>query len=593
MITLKATAVSILKYLSENNFLIPMYQRKYVWSEDECEKLFDDLYDFYENQENSEKYFLGTVVLYNRNDVLNIIDGQQRTTTLSLLIRAFYDLAINHKKRNEIEGVIDDLSLCLWEKDRISKDINYDKIRLDSKVAFDNDKESLKKIFKEKINIDQTSKNLSLYEKNFLYFQNKIKELSSSKPFDVFHFIQCVLDFCMILPIHCDSFDNALRIFNTLNNRGTPLSTADIFKSLIFQSKINANERKKFAEEWRELEADLYHSNFLTGKDDITFLFSQYQHIIRAKYKEVDTSITSPLEFYTQKDKLNCKKKNVNFAANENLLFQDETFEFIQRLGKFWCNPYDYLDHPQTRKYFTILFINSGKFFRMVISACFYMWDVKQNKAIFDLVLPQLAAYNALAIFHRKNNTSGTFWAYMKANVNMIAHNMTDFIFEKSQAIPYTTMPPFETFKENCKTLIPTQTRYILALYALLYNENQELEWNKGGKNYSIKDAQIEHIFPKKWKDAYFADFTEQDADEYGEQIGNKILLEKKNNIQAGNDYFKTKKESYKNSHFLEIQALAKNRENTWCKTDIEARNKQIYESFEKFFSVMFKSRKA
>ena len=57
MITLKAEAVSILKYLSENNFLIPIYQRKYVWSEDECEKLFDDLYDFYENQENREKYF--------------------------------------------------------------------------------------------------------------------------------------------------------------------------------------------------------------------------------------------------------------------------------------------------------------------------------------------------------------------------------------------------------------------------------------------------------------------------------------------------------------------------------------------------------
>lgn len=115
-----------------------MYQRNYIWSEDECEQLQEDVYNFFENKEEDEEYFLGSVVIYKENGKQNIIDGQQRTTTL------------------------------------------------------------------------------------------------------------CLLQNCVILPIECDGRDKALRIFNTLNNRGVSLSPADIFKGLIFTNKNSLKRQENF-----------------------------------------------------------------------------------------------------------------------------------------------------------------------------------------------------------------------------------------------------------------------------------------------------------------------------------------------------------
>ena len=81
-----------------SDFLIPDYQRPYAWSEDECSTLWDDLFTFAipngdcEAFDTSSEYFLGPIVTFkNENEKLEIIDGQQRLTTIMLLLRAFYD----------------------------------------------------------------------------------------------------------------------------------------------------------------------------------------------------------------------------------------------------------------------------------------------------------------------------------------------------------------------------------------------------------------------------------------------------------------------------------------------------------------------
>src|SRR5699024_7129079 len=78
-------------------FLIPDYQRPYAWTEDECITLWEDLLNFTIPDENAEsfdtndEYFLGPIVTFrNENNQLEIIDGQQRLTTLMLMLRAFY-----------------------------------------------------------------------------------------------------------------------------------------------------------------------------------------------------------------------------------------------------------------------------------------------------------------------------------------------------------------------------------------------------------------------------------------------------------------------------------------------------------------------
>lgn len=81
------------------DFLIPDYQRPYAWGEDECATLWDDLFafafpndDYEQFDSKSDEYFLGPIVTFkNDNGKLEIIDGQQRLTTIMLLLRAFYD----------------------------------------------------------------------------------------------------------------------------------------------------------------------------------------------------------------------------------------------------------------------------------------------------------------------------------------------------------------------------------------------------------------------------------------------------------------------------------------------------------------------
>lgn len=445
MAEMRAERKSIFEYLSKNKFLIPMYQRNYVWSEDECEQLWEDVYNFFENKEEDEEYFLGSVVIYKENGKQNIIDGQQRTTTLCLFIRALYEKA---RGQNGIDKLKDNLASCLWDINSLTGNINFDEAHFKSEVATDLDNQSLENIFKDNLIIDKESKKLSLYEKNFILFQNKIDELAKDKPTEWFNFCLCLLQNCVILPIECDGRDKALRIFNTLNNRGVSLSPADIFKGLIFTNK-NDKDRMEFAKEWKTLENQIQNSNYLK-KEDISFLFTQYEHIIRAQYSEVDTVIPGVLEFWTKKDKENSKNKKANFAANEDLLNKEETFEFIKQLGEFWCNPYNYLN-PQAQKYFAILNTFQNRLWQMVVSVCFYEYKKNKNSDIFDIILPQLVAYNALGLIYGKGGSSGLFWGLMKANVNIIKENKRINIFEPSINLPDLKIPSLENFIDFSK----------------------------------------------------------------------------------------------------------------------------------------------
>ena len=596
MVEMKTERKSVLDYLSKNKFLIPIYQRAYVWGEDECEQLWDDIYNFFNNAiDENDDYFLGSIIMYKENGQQNLIDGQQRTTTLSLLIRALYDKAKNHKGTN-ISELTNRLASCLWDRNQLDGQINFSKPHIHSEVAIDSDNELLENILSDKYQIAQgkdrdniIKKTSCNYEKNYLYFIKKVDDLAKQQPADWFNFCLSLLDYCIVLPIECDGQENALRIFNTLNNRGISLSMSDIFKGFIYASKKNEQDRKKFAIEWKNLENKIANSSYLKN-ENIGFLFVQYEHIIRALKGEVDTVIPSALDFFTKKDRVNSKKKKVNFAANDDLLSKEETFAFIQELAEFWCNPKEYFS-DNAQKFFDILNIYQNKLWQMVLSMCFYVYQPSKNinneNSIFDEVLPQLVSYCALGLIYGKGGSSGLFWGFMKANTIILENkknNETKTIFIPSLNIPNLAMPNLDYFTDFCIKSLPKQIRYILSIYTLLYNENQEWEWNFDGKNYSIIKGEIEHIFPKKWTEANYMGWNEKDAERFLKYIGNQTLIEKKQNIQASNEYFSRKKQVYLRSNFLEMKHLGSSSRTHWLKEDIEERNREIYKRLKQFF---------
>ncbi|MEI0567105.1 DUF262 domain-containing protein [Brachyspira pulli] len=99
----RKTIFEILSSMKNKKFIIPDYQRPYSWDFEKCEILWNDLVDFYENKiDDNDEYFLGTIVTCKTAEGLEIIDGQQRITSLTLLLRVLYQQLENTTIKKQI-----------------------------------------------------------------------------------------------------------------------------------------------------------------------------------------------------------------------------------------------------------------------------------------------------------------------------------------------------------------------------------------------------------------------------------------------------------------------------------------------------------
>ncbi|TLD83257.1 DUF262 domain-containing protein [Helicobacter sp. MIT 11-5569] len=588
MAEMKTERKSVLEYLSKNKFLIPMYQRPYTWDKEECEQLWNDIVEFTENTENTEddEYFLGTIVMYDDNGQKNIIDGQQRTTTLSLLIRALYQKA--HQQKKDIGRISDDLESCLWIQDKKTRKVDYNMLRLESKVAIDSDNELLRLILSDKYDIPKNEndirikikKSRSNYEKNFLYFILKSDEYAKNQPQIWEDFCLKILNECIVLPIECDSRDNALRIFNTLNNRGIPLSDSDIIKGEIF-SHTAEKEQEYFANEWKKLESKVKSSEHLKSLD---FLFTQYMHILRAKNGDYDTTTPSTLDFLMGKIKKEFyKDKNIH-----QILISKETFIFIKQLADFWLNPYTHLSEI-SQKYFDVLNKYQNDYWKIPVSMCIWEFrdknkeELKIDENIFDKLFPRLITFISVSLVNGRGTTSSLKTTLYKTNVEI--HKDKNIVFQHNLK-----WLSYEEFLKFCSITQTKNIKYLLLLYAYLFDIKQQREWdwkNDKSKQYHFcaLNAEVEHILPKAWQNACSDDWNETEHKEYLEQIGNKMLLEKQLNIKSADNLLAKKQETYRSSGFKEAQKMGNIiNKNKWLKKDIEARNKEIYTRLKNFF---------
>ena len=205
----------------KSDFLIPDYQRPYAWKETQCQTLWDDLVSFAFPDNNSDKfdindeYFLGSIVTFENEDKKKeVIDGQQRLTTLMLLLRAFYDKFGNMQDENSLK-IKNRISQCLWKTNEFG-DADLDVLKITSEVAMDDDKNEFLNILK----TGKIEKNYkSNYAKNYCFFQEKINIFLNEYPSYFVYLPARILNNCIFLPIEAESQDTALRIFSTLNDR--------------------------------------------------------------------------------------------------------------------------------------------------------------------------------------------------------------------------------------------------------------------------------------------------------------------------------------------------------------------------------------
>lgn len=557
MAQMKTEEKSVMEYLSKGKFIIPMYQRPYTWGEDECSQLWQDIVEFFNDsdKQKDDKYFLGSIVTYIENGKQNIIDGQQRTTTLMLLIKALHTKILN-AKGNESNRLIDNIVSCLWETNMQSDEIDHKAIRLQSEVATDDDIAVLNAILQNEYAAPSDPKDLEAkikqaktpYEKNYLYFLLESSKFAEKFPMQWAGLCITLLQSCIVLPIECTSQDNALRIFNTLNNRGKPLSDADIFKGIIYGSKKDKQSKNDFAKNWKQLESD--------NNGDMNFIFRNYMHIVRAR-KQDKTSEIGLRQFFANKHK--------DILTNDS----DKVMTEINQLSNFWCG-YDEKFSQRSLQLYEVLDYFPNDYWKYLDSA-YYMYCSDRGLDYFDKHDEFLAKVIAhfLVKFINKPSIAEIKPIVFNAYTALYETGKLDFQTNTKEILQDEATFKAQFFKAD--RLIPSLLR--LNLY-LQYPE-QELD---------IK-AEIEHIFPKTtyWRPSYTG-WDKEEAKPFIESIGNKMLLEPQLNIRASNRHFDGKKDKYAKSKFLEAQKLAELPQNDWLKKDIERRNEEIYTRLKSFF---------
>lgn len=538
----KQSVKLLLESGQKSRFIIPEYQRPYEWSIDEVETLFNDLWNFTENKgyANPEAtYFLGSVVSYiDKSGEQAIIDGQQRITSLFLLLRAIYTkLQEPDVKSKEAQNFLDQIKPAIWKKDILTGDVDYKNILLKSSVINNKGNQILKNILETGKTEDGAKDNYSL---NYNKFQELFDKSATENAMLIYHFIHAVLNQAILLPIIADNQETALTIFSTLNDRGLPLSDADIFKAEIY-SKLDETEKKEFINDWKNLEEN---SSLLN--ESIQSLFYYYMFYLRAK--EADNKSTTPgLRSYFLAEK-------ASRLRTPNLLDDLSVVLNLWRVvnGREEIEDEKWSKNSEILRALDILSSYPNEFWKYPV-VIYYL--VHKNESDFDasflsflrkLIVELLTKY---LVNPTINAVKGDI---LKLNVEIIKNAKPEFNFKDVDK---------NILASNIKAPNGKIVRMLLKLLA--YNHQTDLLPEKW---------EIEHIFPQKWQENFFLDEKDDVIREKIEFIGNKVPFEKKLNIRAGNGYFNKKKSEYKDSKIVIARELANLPDKDWSLEDITER---------------------
>ena len=241
---MNGNAQKLIKYLdgASKRFIIPVYQRNYDWKMEHCKQLYDDLVKII--RQNRKSHFFGSIVSVQSEsgtmEEFLIIDGQQRLTTISLLLLAIYHLLSSGKMVSRDHQLTDKIlkKYLIDEYEPEEKRIKLKPIKNDQKafgILFDQDEEYI------------PDSNLTI---NYRYFYDRIQhgELDIDELFDAI----CKLE---IINISLNHEDNPQLIFESLNSTGLNLSEGDKIRNYILMGLPNDQRMKFYEKYWNRIES--------------------------------------------------------------------------------------------------------------------------------------------------------------------------------------------------------------------------------------------------------------------------------------------------------------------------------------------------
>lgn len=543
----KQSVSELLKTGRTKPFIIPEYQRPYAWTTDEAETLFEDIWEFATTiggLDQNGSYFLGSIVSFENEDgEQEIIDGQQRITSLFLLLRAIYTKLTQGDDANTdaAQNFIRQIEPAIWRTDNRTGKVDYNNILLTSKVVDNEGNEVLRNILKEGVANPDSNDN---YSKNYIHFQKLYNSHCEKSPLKIYDFIYALLNQAILLPISADSQDTALTIFSTLNNRGLPLSDADIFKAKIYNN-LNDNDKEAFISQWKTLEREATEAH-----ESIQQLFYYYMFYLRAKENDVSSTTPGVRKYYLD-------NKSVR-------LFEPDLMEELKTVLNLWkvintnqdIPGEDWDNNNKIRKALDTLTSYPNEYWKYPV-IIYYLSHRKRDDfdEQFLLFLNKLIEelMTRFLLFPTINAVKGDI---MKLNARIINDPRPEFDFREID----------KSLLENM-IRVPHRNIVRMLLKSYAYNHQEQL---------LPENWQIEHILPQKWQSAFFPDKDSKSVNEMIEHIGNKTPFERKLNIIASNGYFKKKQQEYNKSEIEVTKILVTSINNDWTLGNIKQRDEMV-----------------
>jgi uncharacterized protein with ParB-like and HNH nuclease domain len=543
----KQTLMEILHY--GNFYQVPNYQRPYSWNKENISELIDDLTLACKNNY-SEEYFCGSLVLVKNKDNAryDVIDGQQRLTTftiLSCVIRDCYAEGLEKKSKDYITRAIQDeydtnkRKLTFLTSEQMQ--IEYEKTILDG-IKFEKDDINPEKAFPNKKYLQNAH-----YIRSFL--QDKLSEYDI-KPND---FIKWVFEKVILTVVTAEDIDNAIRIFNVLNNRGLPLSPMDILKSSLMVD-LPEEDRRSFKRTWEDTANSFNQVEGITFEDMLnTYLYFNSPTKHKKRY---DTEL---LEIFKNQKKT--------------------PLDAIYEISEF-ANTYIEATDASDKYIYMLRYLRHRIYWHSVVATAKYVKYEKYNELL-----------KILVAYYYQNWISGATIARIKQT----SFNIIKFVKEKRS---------IEEIKQECKkNLIYYRTtesykselqeniydrgwdKPLLLLIEYFSKDNSEMSFIRLNNT-----LQIEHILPQKPEDEEWKKlFNEEEREALTDCIGNLTLLSGRKNIQASNRIFSLKKETYKlrdglTTSFVITQKISEY--SVWDKNAIEKRKEELINFIEKYLNI-------
>lgn len=312
MSSIKGSELKLHKVFSSDfQFEIPDYQRPYSWQVEHAEELFDDLWTFRHHEDISEEYFLGSIVLIkgDSSNQADVVDGQQRLTTLTILLAAIRDRLSGHPTWG---GAFDkyimepgDVTLDLSAKPRLflrKKDREFFAAYIQRPGGINEmDDLDVSRYKDSKLNLISNAQAL----------RDRLANIDQEQ---VGKFGQFIVQKCLLVLVTTENFKSAYRIFSVMNDRGMDLAPSDILKANIISS-IGEHERERYTELWEDIEDRL-------GRENFNDLFAHIRMIVRKeKYRR---SVLDEFTDYVVAPTANSKK-----LMDELLLPYADTLEVV------------------------------------------------------------------------------------------------------------------------------------------------------------------------------------------------------------------------------------------------------------------------